>query len=174
MLGRCRRHSNSIDFLKIVVDSIITHQRHRRRSHDTLIMSNISRTVSTSLRPIARAALAPRPVQTRCLSFLACRQHEAQIRIRRDAIRQRIRDLETSRRKFSVSSSQRHGHLDKPNPGEEYVSVYLKCRKEADGRYFRLHVTFVDKDGDEHEFEVAKGDNLLDIAQANDLEMEGE
>ncbi|KAF7845776.1 hypothetical protein BT93_L0686 [Corymbia citriodora subsp. variegata] len=49
----------------------------------------------------------------------------------------------------------RHGHLDKPNPGEE------------------LHVIFVDKDGDKHEFEVSKGDNLLDIAQANDLEMEG-
>lgn len=39
---------------------------------------------------------------------------------------------------------------------------------------FRLYVTFIDKEGDEHKFEVAKGDNLLDIAQANDLEMEGE
>lgn len=39
---------------------------------------------------------------------------------------------------------------------------------------FRLKVTFIDKDGDSHTFEVAKGDNLLDIAQANDLEMEGE
>jgi len=38
----------------------------------------------------------------------------------------------------------------------------------------RIHVTFVDKDGDRHEFDVAKGDNLLDIAQANELEMEGE
>jgi ferredoxin len=38
---------------------------------------------------------------------------------------------------------------------------------------YRRHVTFVDKDGDEHTFEVADGDNLLDIAQANDLEMEG-
>ncbi|KAJ9500028.1 mitochondrial matrix iron-sulfur protein [Exophiala xenobiotica] len=37
----------------------------------------------------------------------------------------------------------------------------------------RLHVTFIDKDGDKHTFEVAKGDNLLDIAQANDIEMEG-
>ncbi|OAL33161.1 hypothetical protein AYO20_07643 [Fonsecaea nubica] len=37
----------------------------------------------------------------------------------------------------------------------------------------RLKVTFVDKEGDEHTFEVAEGDNLLDIAQANDLEMEG-
>lgn len=34
-------------------------------------------------------------------------------------------------------------------------------------------MTFIDKDGDRHEFEVSKGDNLLDIAQANDLEMEG-
>lgn len=37
----------------------------------------------------------------------------------------------------------------------------------------RLHVTFVDKEGEEHTFEVAKGDNLLDIAQDNDLDMEG-
>jgi ferredoxin len=37
----------------------------------------------------------------------------------------------------------------------------------------RRKITFVDKDGDEHTFEVADGDNLLDIAQANDLEMEG-
>ena len=37
----------------------------------------------------------------------------------------------------------------------------------------RLKITFIDKDGDSHTFEVAKGDNLLDIAQANDLEMEG-
>jgi ferredoxin len=37
----------------------------------------------------------------------------------------------------------------------------------------RLWVTFIDKDGEEHKFAVAAGDNLLDIAQANDLEMEG-
>ena len=36
-----------------------------------------------------------------------------------------------------------------------------------------MKVTFIDKEGDEHNFEVSKGDNLLDIAQANDLEMEG-
>ena len=37
----------------------------------------------------------------------------------------------------------------------------------------RLHVTFIDKEGDEHTFEVAAGDNLLDIAQSEELEMEG-
>lgn len=37
----------------------------------------------------------------------------------------------------------------------------------------RINVTIVDKDGDKHDFQVAEGDNLLDIAQANDLEMEG-
>ncbi|KAL8988845.1 MAG: hypothetical protein Q9177_002138 [Variospora cf. flavescens] len=36
----------------------------------------------------------------------------------------------------------------------------------------RLHVTFVDKDGSEHTFEVSAGDNLMDIAQAEGLEME--
>ncbi|KAF3009584.1 mitochondrial matrix iron-sulfur protein [Curvularia kusanoi] len=59
------------------------------------------------------------------------------------------------RRPFSSSPASRHGHLDKPNPGEE------------------LHVTFIDKDGQSYTFEVCEGDNLLDIAQANDLEMEG-
>lgn len=34
-------------------------------------------------------------------------------------------------------------------------------------------MTFVDKDGEKFSFQVAEGDNLLDIAQANDLEMEG-
>ena len=38
----------------------------------------------------------------------------------------------------------------------------------------RLHITFIDKEGEEHTFEVAKGDNLLDIALENDIEMEGE
>lgn len=37
----------------------------------------------------------------------------------------------------------------------------------------RINVTFVDKDGNEVKLQVAEGDNLLDIAQANDLEMEG-
>ena len=37
----------------------------------------------------------------------------------------------------------------------------------------RLHVAFVDQQGRRHDFEVSEGDNLLDIAQANDLEMEG-
>ena len=36
-----------------------------------------------------------------------------------------------------------------------------------------MKVTFIDQQSDSHEFEVAEGDNLLDIAQANDLEMEG-
>ena len=39
--------------------------------------------------------------------------------------------------------------------------------------YCRINVTFIDKDGTKVELQVAEGDNLLDIAQANDLEMEG-
>lgn len=34
-------------------------------------------------------------------------------------------------------------------------------------------MTFIDKEGEKHTYEVAAGDNLLDIAQENDLEMEG-
>ncbi|KAI0020324.1 ferredoxin [Xylariomycetidae sp. FL0641] len=58
-------------------------------------------------------------------------------------------------RQFSSSPIREHGHVTPPKPGEE------------------LHVTFIDKENKEHKFAVAKGDNLLDIAQANDLEMEG-
>lgn len=58
-------------------------------------------------------------------------------------------------RSFSSTPSTRHGHVEPPKPGEE------------------LWVTFIDKDGQEHKLAVSKGDNLLDIAQAHDLEMEG-
>lgn len=37
----------------------------------------------------------------------------------------------------------------------------------------RINVSFIDKDGTKLDFQVSEGDNLLDIAQANDLEMEG-
>ncbi|KAH8702226.1 2Fe-2S iron-sulfur cluster binding domain protein [Talaromyces proteolyticus] len=60
-----------------------------------------------------------------------------------------------SRRRFSVTSAAAHGHITPPRPGEE------------------INVTFIDKDGEKYDFQVSEGDNLLDIAQANDLEMEG-
>ncbi|GAB7342899.1 hypothetical protein MBLNU457_g1014t2 [Dothideomycetes sp. NU457] len=58
-------------------------------------------------------------------------------------------------RPFTTTTALRHGHLDPPKPGQE------------------RHVTIIDKDATKHTFTVADGDNLLDIAQANDLEMEG-
>ncbi|KAK3201121.1 hypothetical protein GRF29_213g1142678 [Pseudopithomyces chartarum] len=60
-----------------------------------------------------------------------------------------------NRRKFSTTPIARHNHLDPPKPGEE------------------RRVTFVTKEGESYTFLVADGDNLLDIAQDNDLEMEG-
>lgn len=45
--------------------------------------------------------------------------------------------------------------------------LYLMCTD-------RLHITFIDKEGVENKFKVAEGDNLLDIAHSNDLEMEGD
>ncbi|SCU91774.1 LAFA_0F05710g1_1 [Lachancea sp. 'fantastica'] len=48
-----------------------------------------------------------------------------------------------------------HGHVHKPKAGEE------------------LHVTFILKDGTQRKYEVCAGDSLLDIAQANNLDMEG-
>jgi len=61
----------------------------------------------------------------------------------------------TPSRAFSSTPATLHAHLTPPKPGQE--------RK----------VTFIEKDGSEVTFEVADGDNLLDIAQSNDLEMEG-
>lgn len=59
------------------------------------------------------------------------------------------------RRAFATSMLLRHEPLIPPKPGQE------------------LHCHFVLKDGTKRSFEVAEGDNLLDIAQENDLEMEG-
>ncbi|WPK23409.1 hypothetical protein PUMCH_000648 [Australozyma saopauloensis] len=61
----------------------------------------------------------------------------------------------TTLRMFSGTAANLHGHVHKPKPGEE------------------LKVTFISKDGLLKTFEVAAGDNLLDIAQANNLDMEG-
>ncbi|PWY79587.1 2Fe-2S iron-sulfur cluster binding domain protein [Aspergillus heteromorphus CBS 117.55] len=59
------------------------------------------------------------------------------------------------RRSFSVTAGVQHGHITPPKPGEE------------------INITFIDKDGIRVDLQVAEGDNLLDIAQAHDLEMEG-
>ncbi|KAL8388124.1 hypothetical protein RB595_009440 [Gaeumannomyces hyphopodioides] len=58
-------------------------------------------------------------------------------------------------RLLSTTSPRLHGHVTPPKPGEE------------------LWVTFIDKEGQEVKLAVSQGDNLLDIAQAHDLEMEG-
>ncbi|KUL84913.1 hypothetical protein ZTR_07877 [Talaromyces verruculosus] len=72
--------------------------------------------------------------------------------VRRDSY---LRGIVQSRRRFSVTSVAAHGHITPPKPGEE------------------INVSFIDKDGEKYDFQVSEGDNLLDIAQANDLEMEG-
>ncbi|KAH3661382.1 hypothetical protein OGAPHI_006789 [Ogataea philodendri] len=58
-------------------------------------------------------------------------------------------------RQFRAGSPVFHHPLKKPNPGEE------------------LHITFITKDGAQKTFEVAEGDSILDIAQANHIDMEG-
>lgn len=84
----------------------------------------------------------------------------------------------TPRRKFSASAAASHGHLTPPKPGEEWVSPLCRGFSAWTGRltydYDRRKITFIDKEGQEHTFEVADGDNLLDIAQSEDIEMEGE
>ncbi|ODV80480.1 ferredoxin [Suhomyces tanzawaensis NRRL Y-17324] len=58
-------------------------------------------------------------------------------------------------RSFHQNRPLLHGHLHKPKPGEE------------------LHCTIITKDGKQFTYEVAEGDNILDIAQAHNLDMEG-
>ena len=58
-------------------------------------------------------------------------------------------------RPFSTTSIASHGHLDKPKPGEE------------------RHVTFISKTAQPLTVTVADGANLLDIAQAHDIDVEG-
>ena len=112
-------------------------------------------TKSIFTRPRSFSIHNMRPRHSLSISQHASTRSQSFMQCRRDAIRTHILDLARKRRRFSTQSALSHGHIDPPKPGEE------------------LYVTFVDKDGDEHKFAVSKGDNLLDIAQANDLEMEG-
>lgn len=47
------------------------------------------------------------------------RNHALMIQSNKNVIRQHIRSLELSRRKFSTTSVFNHGHVDPPKPGEE-------------------------------------------------------
>lgn len=58
-------------------------------------------------------------------------------------------------RPFSTSMPLFHGHVHTPKPGEE------------------IKVTFITKDGEQIVVDTCEGDNLLDIAQAHNLDMEG-
>ncbi|GAB7351057.1 hypothetical protein MBLNU459_g1537t1 [Dothideomycetes sp. NU459] len=115
------------------------------RTSARLIQQVLRNTRTAAAAPAAAAAAASRPATAFRQYSRALQRQPSHIRIRGCP----------SWRSFSTTSSVSHAHLDPPRPGEE--------RK----------VTFVDKEGDEHTFEVADGDNLLDIAQFHDLEMEG-
>src|ERR1700722_10325388 len=54
-------------------------------------------------------------------SFSSQRQHAAEIKLKKELIRNHIYTLQSSRRKFSTSCALSHGHIDPPKPGEEYV-----------------------------------------------------
>lgn len=54
-----------------------------------------------------------------------------------------------------------------------YINDHAARSWKADKALRRLYITFIDKDDMEHKLAVSAGDNLLDIAQAHDLEMEG-
>ncbi|KAK6523842.1 mitochondrial matrix iron-sulfur protein [Arthrobotrys megalospora] len=94
----------------------------------------------------------PRPTPTRTPAYSSARSRT----FTTHSIRPRLPlPSPTYLRQFTTTQYLSHGHLTPPKPGEE------------------LKVTFVTKEGNEFTFEVAEGDNLLDIGQAHDLEMEG-
>ncbi|RDA87644.1 hypothetical protein CP532_3825 [Ophiocordyceps camponoti-leonardi (nom. inval.)] len=95
---------------------------------------------------VSRAAAAARG-SLRLRTVLVASQHATP--------RPQLNPMPASRRRIATSAPRHHGHIQPPKPGQE------------------LYVTFVDKESVEHKFAVSEGDNLLDIAQANDLEMEG-
>jgi len=74
----------------------------------------------------------------------------------RNALRQPKTVLTPPRlRSFTTTPPRSHNPLTPPAPGQE------------------RHITFLDKTSTPHTFVVSDGENLLDIAQAHDLEMEG-
>ncbi|KAG5921030.1 mitochondrial matrix iron-sulfur protein [Claviceps africana] len=119
-------------------------------------MASVSRTLVSRLATLPATACR-RAQQTRTSQLLSLTSNPTSQTHRR-SVSQRTTThqlLFRLQRAFSTTRAVRHGHIDPPKPGEE------------------LYVTFIEKDGHEHKFAVSAGDNLLDIAQANDLEMEG-
>lgn len=67
-----------------------------------------------------------------------------------------LRAQKLNSRNFTTTKPTSHGRLKALGPDEE--SIY---------------VTFIDKEGNEQRIAARQGENLLSIAQANDVEMEG-
>ncbi|KAF7558043.1 hypothetical protein G7046_g5903 [Stylonectria norvegica] len=112
-----------------------------------------SRTFANSLARLPAAVCRrTQPIQSKSRSSLLLKQTTSRSRF---TIAQAPRLSPLCQRTFSTSALRRHGHVDTPKAGEE------------------LWLTFIEKDGVEHKIAVCEGDNLLDIAQAHDLEMEG-
>jgi hypothetical protein len=139
------------------------------------LRSRISLTAVTDFSRLASHPFTPRTTHSLGTVQRRWHQHDTILHWKREVIRTHLGDLARARRKFTTSSIQEHGHIDPPKAGEESVFHLHSDIYTADFLVLlrRLHVTFIDKDGDKHTFKVAKGDNLLDIAQANDIEMEG-
>src|SRR6266480_5921112 len=72
-----------------------------------------------------------------------------------------LHDFIMSPRQSHTSETRRRvGNIPTYAPNEPFSNKSTSTRR---------HVTFVDKEGQSHTFEVADGDNLLDIAQGSSL-----
>ncbi|KAI9877107.1 MAG: hypothetical protein M1830_004758 [Pleopsidium flavum] len=68
-------------------------------------------------------------------------------------------------RHFTTTLRAEHAALRATNPGEEQETNRMLLH--------RRDITFIDKEGNSHTLRAADDESLLDIAQANNLEMEG-
>lgn len=135
---------NHLDDGEVILDISCLYRRHQHHPSPPPSMSLLRQGfLPGSLRVLQRSSSSTSQFSTR---FTSCR---------RTPTTPLSSSLHPRRAAFHTSPLLQHNELTPPPPGQE--------RK----------VTFIDKDGHDWTFEVADGDNLLDIAQSNDLEMEG-
>ncbi|CAI7576383.1 unnamed protein product [Penicillium bialowiezense] len=111
------------------------------------------REVGLQLRRVPKSDIV-----TQSRRHLSSRTWSTGITTQRNTVRRSLPQWQgyNTTRSFTATAHAAHGHITPPKAGEE------------------INITFIDKDGTKIDLQVAEGDNLLDIAQANDLEMEGE
>jgi len=95
------------------------------------LRSRISLTAVTDFSRVASHPFTPRTTHTLGVMQRRWHQHDTILHWKREVIRTHLGDLARARRKFTTSSTQKHGNVDAPKAGEESVfhlpAEYLHC-----------------------------------------------